>query len=86
MLAERLGETLGRLRGAGSRSETREGDQLHAAMNTVCGVLPSRRGVPVFAAGEDMMRRIDRAAALRAVANRRITAAMIEIGTCCVTL
>jgi hypothetical protein len=62
----------------------RESNQLHAAMNTIRGALPSRRGVRLFAAGEDMVRRIDRPAALRAVANGRITAAMIEIGTGCV--
>jgi hypothetical protein len=64
-----------------ARLGTSTTDQLHAAMHAIGGLLASRRRVAVCRACHDGMRGIHRPAALGTVANGRIAAPVIEIGT-----
>jgi hypothetical protein len=57
------------------------GDQPDAAMRAKRRLLPSRHGMAVFRTCPSGLIRIYRLAALGTEANRRVTAAMIEIGT-----
>jgi hypothetical protein len=57
------------------------GDQPDAAMRAKRGLLPSRRGMAVFRACRSGLIGIHRSATLGTVANGRVIAAMIEIGT-----
>jgi hypothetical protein len=56
-------------------------DQLHAARYAVDRLLTARRGVAIFGAAGGMVLLVDHLAARRAMADRCVTAAMIEIRT-----